>query len=654
MQTEITYIAIKNLVKSPRNVRKVKPSAAADKELLAGIRARGLLQNLTVTPSKKKDQYEVTAGGRRLNALKKLVKEKHLKDTDKVPCLVRDPEEALEELAIMENTQRHAMHPADEFEAFQKMLDAGLTVEQIAAELGQTQKYVKQRLKLAGVAPKIIKAYRNDKIPLECVMAFTITDDQSEQIAVFDELTEGPGNRLHSSRQVRQLLQKESVSSKHKTARFVGKAAYSKAGGRISADLFRDEELYLDGEILNTLAFEKLSAAAAEIKDDWNWTEVAIDNHHLSLHTIEGKETEKSREISQQHQKVQELIDTLEEKSEEDWTDADDKHYQRLEEQLDELEGKILAAQAYDPAEMKLSGCLVTISYSGELMIDKGLVRKSDMKALQAMQSGKSLPPKTTSDSQEGSGEEIEEEVDLDHYSQALTDSLTSERTAIAKLYLARRYADAYNLLVFTMCMEQLTNTWHDSALRLQSEQTCGGDGRDSEIKQRAYQEMFELRSKLPLDWMKVDDDVQRFENFCEIPTEDKHRLMAFCTAIQLEGSLNIETGAGSPLMERILHKLNITWSDYWRPTAENFLGRIKKGQLIAFGAAFLGDLWKREASKKKVKELAAELENTFAGNDGRLNAETGDQVNDTTAANWMPPGFEATDPETHQVRTAA
>ena len=649
MQTKITQIAIKHLAKSPRNVRKVKPSAAADKELLAGIRARGLLQNLTVTPSKKKGQYEVTAGGRRLNALKTLVKEKHLKDTDTVPCLVRAPEEALEELAIMENTQRQPMHPADEFEAFQKMLDAGLTVEQIAAELGQTQKYVKQRLKLAGVAPQIIKAYRNGEINLDCVQAFTITDDLDRQRSVYEELK---ANGQFGSWHVQELLQKSSVSSKSKVARFVGKAAYRKAGGRISADLFTDEALYLDSDILNRLAVDKLTAAADALEGEWRWTEIAIENPYLSLHTIEGKETDESRKLTEKQAETTQLLNALEDKA--DWTEEDGEHYRRLENQVSDLEDQIIAARQLDPEEMKLAGCLVTIGYNGELMIDKGLVRKSDMKALQALQRGKPLPPKTTGDSLEESSEGTEEQVDLDHYSQALTDSLTTDRTAIAKLHLAKNPAVAFDVLVFTLCMDELTNTYHKKALSLRSEETCGGDGRDQEIEQRAYQEMFELRSQLPLDWMKVDDDVQRFENFCALANADKHRLMAFCTAIRLQGSLNSEKGTGTPLMERILHKLDISWPDYWRPTAANFLGRIKKGQLIAFGAAFLGDLWTREATKKKVKELAAELENTFAGNDDRLNAETGDPVSDTNAANWMPPGFEAEDPETPDIRCAA
>ena len=67
-------VAINQLVPSKRNVRKSKPSKEADQELLAGIRAEGLLQNLVVIPNGKPDVFEVVAGKRRLKALQQLVK----------------------------------------------------------------------------------------------------------------------------------------------------------------------------------------------------------------------------------------------------------------------------------------------------------------------------------------------------------------------------------------------------------------------------------------------------------------------------------------------------------------------------------------------------------------------------------------------------
>ena len=57
--------------------------------------------------------HAVTAGGRRLKALQELAAEGVIAADFKVPCLIEQPDEALE-TSLMENTIRAAMHPADE------------------------------------------------------------------------------------------------------------------------------------------------------------------------------------------------------------------------------------------------------------------------------------------------------------------------------------------------------------------------------------------------------------------------------------------------------------------------------------------------------------------------------------------------------------
>ena len=58
-----------------------------------------------------------------------------LPDDYAVPCQVVADEHALE-ISLAENTVRLAMHPADEFEAFARLAEAGQTAEQIAERFG--------------------------------------------------------------------------------------------------------------------------------------------------------------------------------------------------------------------------------------------------------------------------------------------------------------------------------------------------------------------------------------------------------------------------------------------------------------------------------------------------------------------------------------
>ena len=76
---------------------------------------------------------------------------------------------------------RSAMHPADKFEAFKKLADEGQGRATIAAKFGVTPRVVEQRLKLAVVSPKLMKAYRDDEMMLEHLMTFTLTDSHKLQ-----------------------------------------------------------------------------------------------------------------------------------------------------------------------------------------------------------------------------------------------------------------------------------------------------------------------------------------------------------------------------------------------------------------------------------------------------------------------------------------
>jgi ParB family chromosome partitioning protein len=160
----IQIIPLNHLVPSTANVRKTRASLGID-ELAASIAAHGLLQNLQVRPSAK-GRFEVVAGGRRLAALKVLAKHKQIAKDFKVPCHVLDTEDA-HEISLAENVVRLAMHPADQFAAFQGLLDQGKGVEDIAARFGVSVAVVRQRLKLAAVSPRLIEVYREDEMNLD-------------------------------------------------------------------------------------------------------------------------------------------------------------------------------------------------------------------------------------------------------------------------------------------------------------------------------------------------------------------------------------------------------------------------------------------------------------------------------------------------------
>jgi ParB/RepB/Spo0J family partition protein len=274
-------IPFNKLILSQANVRRVKAGISVE-ELAADIARRGLLQSLSVRPVLDADgaetgMYEIPAGGRRYRALELLVKQKRMAKTQTVPCVVRT-EGLAEEDSLAENIQRVALHPLDQFRAFQTLRDQGLSEEEIAARFFVTPAVVKQRLKLASVSPKLLDLYAADEMTLEQLMAFTVTGDHARQEQVWEAVSRGWNKEPYL---IRRQLTEGAVAASDRRAQFVSVEAYEAAGGVITRDLFEDDEggWLQDAALLDRLVAEKLTREAEALRGEgWKWIEAAVDS----------------------------------------------------------------------------------------------------------------------------------------------------------------------------------------------------------------------------------------------------------------------------------------------------------------------------------------------------------------------------------------
>ncbi|NUS39417.1 MAG: ParB/RepB/Spo0J family partition protein [Lysobacter sp.] len=278
---QIQMIPLSQLKPSPRNVR--RHDGGVD-DLAASIKAHGLRQNLNVeTPMGKSDVYEVVAGSRRLRALQLLRERGELpQELDKVPCMVLeqgDPDSG--EVSLAENVLRVAMHPADEFVAYNELAtrrDDPLTPDQIAARFGVPVLHVRQRMKLARISPKLVALYREGNATLEQLEALALTDDQALQEKVWN----GARDWQRQPWCLRKALTEKEISADDPMARFVGVEAYKAAGGQVREDLFTGEEgdglYFTDSKLLRQLAEQKLNKRADQLlRDGWSWAEARVD-----------------------------------------------------------------------------------------------------------------------------------------------------------------------------------------------------------------------------------------------------------------------------------------------------------------------------------------------------------------------------------------
>ena len=278
----IREIPLSCLALAPENVRKTPANQFAEAELVASLKAHGLLENLVARAddpdSDGTERFAVVAGGRRLAALKALAEDGTIHADHPVPCKIAANGNA-GELSLAENVIRIAMHPADQVVAFSQIAQSGVTVAAIAARFGVTERLVEQRLRLGNAAPELLDAYRADDIDLETLKAFSVTTDHDRQRTIWERVAD-QGYRP-SAWQVKRMLTEERVPAGSPMARFVGVDADEAAGGPVLRDLFADEHengVWLENPaLLIELAMKRLQAAADELSTRWKWADAMAD-----------------------------------------------------------------------------------------------------------------------------------------------------------------------------------------------------------------------------------------------------------------------------------------------------------------------------------------------------------------------------------------
>ena len=153
--SKIINIPLDKLKLHPQNVRKKYEGI---EELAESIKARGVLQNLTVVPDKSKEgTYIVVIGNRRLTAAKQA-------GISTLPCIVEEMEEKEQiETMLLENMQRNDLTVYEEAQGFQMVLDLGETEEELAKKTGFSKTTIRRRLNIAKIDGKLMSEKEEDK-----------------------------------------------------------------------------------------------------------------------------------------------------------------------------------------------------------------------------------------------------------------------------------------------------------------------------------------------------------------------------------------------------------------------------------------------------------------------------------------------------------
>jgi ParB family chromosome partitioning protein len=150
------FLAIDTIHESTTNPRRTFDEAKLC-ELAESIKQHGLIQPITVRPNNS--GFEIVAGARRFRA-------SQIAEVFSIPARIVDIDDAQAlEWQLVENSQRVDVHPYEEAQGFQRLLDIpGYDVAALVEKSGKSASHIYARLSLLQLIPTVAEAFAQERI----------------------------------------------------------------------------------------------------------------------------------------------------------------------------------------------------------------------------------------------------------------------------------------------------------------------------------------------------------------------------------------------------------------------------------------------------------------------------------------------------------
>ncbi|WP_334150979.1 ParB/RepB/Spo0J family partition protein [Hyphomicrobium sp.] len=624
-------IPFNKLVLSQTNVRRIKAGVAIE-ELAEDIARRTLLQSLTVRPVCDADGnetglYEVPAGGRRYRALELLIKKKRLAKTAPIPCVIRTGGIA-EEDSLAENVQRAPLHPLDQFRAFLALREKGQSEEEIAAAFFVSVQIVRQRLRLAAVAPSLLDVYAEDGMTLDQLMAFTVNPDHARQEQVWEALQRSYSKEPY---QIRRLLTEGSVRVSDKRALFVGTAAYEEAGGTILRDLFESDDggWLQEPALLERLVADKLEKEADAVRaEGWKWIEVAPElpyGHTYGLRRLRGREVPMTEDEVAARDALQTELDQLEAK----YAEVDE-----IPDEVDQRLGEIETALAafderpvvYEAEEVARAGAFVSIDSAGVLHVERGYVQPEDELPVEnedgdaegdGIESEKLSANGTEADPDDDSAVDDPEEDETEGvrpFSDRLMTELTAHRTLALREAVANDPDVAFLATLHALCLKLFYPYGFDTCLEIDAKSVLLGNA--SGLSDTASAKAIDARHKQWSGWVPKDAGAL-WDALADLDSDSRQALFAHCVGLTINAVHQPYDRRPKALHHagRLATAVNFDMAAAgWTPTVDSYLGRVTKARILDAVREAKGDKAADRIAHLKKPEMAKAAERLLDG----------------------------------------
>jgi ParB family chromosome partitioning protein len=648
-------VKLSKLRLSASNVRTAPDAALMIEPFAADLEARGVLQNLLVTPvARSRGMFEVFDGGRRVRALNLLV-ERGLIDPDQydVPVRVLKGNDAeLTETSLAVSFHHLKLSPTEECRAFQHFLAGSTDIDAVAKRFGVTRRFIDGRLRLADLAEPIFTALAENRITLDMAKAYASTASHEAQLSTWTTY----GSMSHyNADSIRRIIANDMMRADDPVALLVGAEAYEAAGGVIERDLFSDaREKWRHPEIARGLAAAIMEAEATRIGAErglawirpvashsiWDATrnlyKITLPEQPMTL-----AEAERAEQIEQ---RMGELHDAMQDE------DLAEDAFAAMETELDALAAELEALDnrpVFMPPELASRvGAFLTLAQNGTMLLNESYYSETPITVTVVE------PEPVDGDAEGGQGDDegeddteaasdpvikaptfrIEEgttttstgstpkEIDPDTaapggkaLSQVLLDQLAVQRRDVLGAALIANPGLALDYMLFAMV----------------DGRTMGGSGDGTTISasrpqdpvmsnnvpaSRARHYLAEVHDGLDTSWGVPGGKVERFEAFRALGDEAKSAWLAWIVATSLEAKENYSSHTQNPLQNRLATILEVDVASWWRPTSENFFDRVSKGSLISLLHEVGGPALSSRHATEKKPEVSASCQKLFAG----------------------------------------
>ena len=195
--------------------------------------------------------------------------------------------------------------------------------------------------------------------------------------------------------------------------------------------------------------------------------------------------------------------------------------------------------------------------------------------------------------------------------STAVIDDLAAIRTGIVRAALAKRFDVAFDLAAYLLVMDTSTRgTERPADIRL-VRTSLRPMSRNSENDFAAANPGEKLENPPAGSWMKLGDDLKRFDAFRALPDAEKHDLFTRAVSAALYNQAANQHRA-LPIGERVVELLDIDFAKAVRPTEKYFWKRLTRARMLDIAERVVGKEWAKARRNHKKGQLAADMAAVF------------------------------------------